>query len=354
MKNKKKRWRIVFGTIIAGIGSLLIFAVTIGYLLFGPAELFNSQQKRYIVSETTTIVAIADELEEMGIVRSSAGLKHWSQWTGREQIPEGIYVFTTQMPIFEIGDILTDGRDSNERALTIVEGDTIPQVAEKIATILEKPTVEVLQAIDNREWIQSIETDYWFLTEAIFAEGIKHPLEGYLAADTYFIQADSSVEAVIERLLDQMAVIIAPYQAAIEASTLDVHETLTLASIVEREASTLEDRQLIAGVFLNRIEQAMPLGSDVTVAYAVDKVALNFTVAELQTDSPYNTYVVTGLPIGPVGNPSAQAIEAVIDYEANDYLYFLADVCSDGTVYYAKTYEEHLAYRDQYLGCIDE
>lgn len=354
MKNKKQRWKIIVGSIAAGIVLIGGLIVAFGYLLFGPLTLFSAEQKRYIVAQTTTVTAIADELEEMGIIRSSAGLKQWAIATGREEIPEGIYVFTTQMPVFEIGDILTDGRDSNERILTLVEGDTIPQVAEKIAAVLEKTPTEVLEVLDNQTWIQSVQADYWFLSEAIFADGVKHPLEGYLAADTYFIQADSSVEAIVERLLDQMAVILGPYQEAIEASELSVHETLTLASIVEREASTFEDRRLIAGVFLNRIDEQMPLGSDVTVAYAVDKVALNFTIAELQTDSPYNTYVITGLPIGPVGNPSAQAIEAVIDYEANDYLYFLADVCSDGTVYYAKTYEEHLAYRDQYLGCIDE
>ena len=353
-KNKKSRWKIVIGSILATVAVIAVVILTIGYLLFGPSELFNGQQKRYIVSETTTITTIADELEEMGIIRSSAGLKQWSKMTGREEIPTGIYVFTTQMPVFEVGDILTDGRDSNERILTLVEGDTVPQVAEKIATVLENSPAEVLQVLDNHEWLKSLQPTYWFLTDAIFTEGVKHPLEGYLAADTYFVQADSSVEAVIERLLEQMAIILEPYETAIANDAFTIHETLTLASIVEREASTFADRQLIAGVFRNRIQQEMPLGSDVTVAYAVGKVALNFTMAELQTESPYNTYVITGLPVGPVGNPSAEAIEAVIDYEANDYIYFLADVCSDGTVYYAKTYEEHLAYRDQYLGCIDE
>ncbi|MGL5531285.1 MAG: endolytic transglycosylase MltG, partial [Culicoidibacterales bacterium] len=327
--NHRKSPKIIIWSIIASVFAILLMTITVAYFLFGPINLFQAQQKRYIVAETTTLTAIADELEDMGIIRNAQALTWWSKITGRNEIPEGIYVFSTQMLTFEIGDILTDGRDSNERVLTIVEGDTIPQVASKIAAVLEQPTANVLTQMDNREWIETLQADYWFLSEAIFAEGIKHPLEGYLAADTYFVQSDSSVESIVIRLLDQMDVILAPYEASIAEFELNIAEVLTLASIVEREASERVDRELVAGVFLNRLAIDMPLGSDVTVAYAVDKVALNFTMAELQTDSPYNTYVITGLPVGPVGNPSADAIEAVLNYQASENLYFLADVCTD-------------------------
>ncbi|MGL4953845.1 MAG: endolytic transglycosylase MltG, partial [Culicoidibacterales bacterium] len=309
--NRRKSPKVIIGSIIVIICTVLLVVGAIGYSLLGPVELLNAQEKRYIVSETTTLTAIAEELAEMGIVRSAQGLTFWSQLTGRNDIPKGIYLFSTRMPIFEVGDILTDGRDSNERVLTLIEGDTIPQVATKIAEILEISDADVLAKMADKTWIKSLQADYWFLTDAIFTEGIKHPLEGYLAADTYFIQADSSVESVVVRLLDQMSVILAPYEAAIADFDLEIDEVLTLASIVEREASERADRELVAGVFMNRLAAEMPLGSDVTVAYAIGKVALNFTNAELQTDSPYNTYVITGLPVGPVGNPSADAIEAI-------------------------------------------
>ncbi len=344
----------IIASIVATVFVAIALVATTVFFIFGPISLFNSTQKRYIVSEETTIEAVAVELETMGIIRSSDGLKLWSQFTKRTTIPEGIYVFTTQMPIFEIGDILTDGRDSNERVLTFVEGATIPEVAMQIAAVLDMQPEDVLSQVDDKEWLKTLVSEYWFLSDQIFAEGIKHPLEGYLAANTYFVQVDSSVQSVITRLLDQTGIILEPYKSQIEKFPLSLHEVLTLASIVEREASEFADRQMVTGVFMNRLDEQMTLGSDVTVAYAVGKVALNFTIAELQTESPYNTYVITGLPIGPVGNPSAMAIESVLDYKENEYLYFLADVCSDGTVYYAKTYEEHLALRTQYLGCIDE
>lgn len=337
----------------ASVCTLLLVIGVLVYTWFGPVQLRDAQQIRYSVAETTSIAEVADELVELGIIRSSTGLKAWSNFTGRSEIPAGVYVFSTRMLVFEVGDVLTDGLDSNERTLTFIEGATIPEIAQIIADLTDRTQTDVLAVIDNRTWIESLQADYWFLSDEIFAEGIKHPLEGYLAANTYFIQADSSVEDIVIRLLDQSELVFADFEVLATYFELSFHEVVTLASIVEREASEFVDRQMVAGVFMNRLETGMTLGSDVTVAYAIDKVALNFTIAELQTDSPYNTYVITGLPVGPVGNPGSDAIEAVLTYTPNEYFYFLADVCSDGTVYYGKTYDEHLALRDLYLGCID-
>ena len=135
-------------------------------------------------------------------------------------------------------------------------------------------------------------------------------------------------------------------------SQLSVHQLFTLASIVQYEAAKPSDMQLVAGVFYNRLAAGMKLQSSVTVCYAIDmEKDDDWMACEVNPDfdSPYNTYRVEGLPPGPILNPGRDAIQAVLQPQASDYLYFMADVKGDGTVYYAKTYAEHQANVRKYL-----
>ena len=133
---------------------------------------------------------------------------------------------------------------------------------------------------------------------------------------------------------------------------MSLHELITLASIVQYEAATSEDMQRIAGVFYNRLKADMPLQSTVTVCYALyddldrsDTDSWKACEASTDIDSPYNTYLHSGLPVGPILNPGEEAIEAVLHPENNDYLFFIADINGvkgeAGKVYYSRTYEEH-------------
>jgi UPF0755 protein len=124
-------------------------------------------------------------------------------------------------------------------------------------------------------------------------------------------------------------------------------EVVTLASIVEREAPKTEDRKKIAGIFENRLNDGMALQSDVTVQYALKTDKKDISYADTQVDSPYNTYKVKGLPIGPICNPSLDSIDAVLFPTKTSFSYFLA--ASDGTVYYSNTLEEHEAKKAKYL-----
>ena len=141
-------------------------------------------------------------------------------------------------------------------------------------------------------------------------------------------------------MLDKMDDELTARKADIDRSGFSVHEILSLASIVEREASNSKaDMPKVAGVFINRLDKGLNLGSDVTVCYANQKTALELTQSELNIDSKYNTRKYTGLPIGPICAVNGTAMDSVLNYEKSDYLFFFAK--EDGSIIYSKTNEEH-------------
>ncbi len=146
-------------------------------------------------------------------------------------------------------------------------------------------------------------------------------------------------------MLDNFAKKVAATDAAKQyaATGLTLHQGVTLASIVEKEVSTAEDRAMVAQVYINRLKIGMPLQADPTVAYVAEATGKDFDV---KINSPYNTYVAKGLPPGPICNPSLSAIMAMAHPKANDYIYFLAD--KQGKTHFAKTFAEHEANRAKY------
>ena len=173
----------------------------------------------------------------------------------------------------------------------------------------------------------------------------KYVLEGYLFPATYNIHDDTTVESLAEEMLSTMDTYLSPYYATISSSGHNVNEILTLASLVEKEGATDDDRKNIASVFYNRLNSDMALQSNIAVLYALGKLGQETTLKEDATidtniDSPYNDYVHKGLMPGPVDSPSLSAIEAVINPSSTKYMYFVADVTT-GNVYFAESYEEH-------------
>ena len=180
------------------------------------------------------------------------------------------------------------------------------------------------------------------------------PLEGYLFPTNYLIATDLDTVGLITMMLDRFDAQVTPaMRQSFGAQGLTVHEAVTLASIVEREAVLADERPLIASVFHNRLRAAMPLQADPTVQYALGthtngaggnwwKSPLD--VADLSLDSPYNTYQISGLPPNPIANPSLGSLEAVADPASSDYLFFYADCATDGTHLFSVTYAEHQAF----------
>ncbi|MBN2854184.1 endolytic transglycosylase MltG [Patescibacteria group bacterium] len=179
-------------------------------------------------------------------------------------------------------------------------------------------------------------------------------LEGYLFPDTYRVFASSSPEEIVYRLLNNFDKKLSQeMRAEIKRQGKTIHEIITMASIIEKEAPILnqtnaQDAKIISGIFWNRLKIGMALQTDATLSYIFEDKKPAHSGAELKVESPYNSYLYRGLPPGPIANPGLIAIEAAIYPAQTDYFYFLTPL--DGAqVYYAKTYQEHLNNKYKYL-----
>ena len=179
-------------------------------------------------------------------------------------------------------------------------------------------------------------------------EFISRAREGYMFPDTYFFRPGESTEAILSVFDNTFRGKISKIQKQITASGHTLDELLTMASILEKEASKTKDRQQIAGVLWHRIDIKMPLQVDAVFPYIMGKNTFELTREDLQFDSPYNTYKYKGLPPGPINNPGVDAILAAATPVKTKYVYFLSD--KSGNFHYAVTYAQHLANKKKYLG----
>jgi UPF0755 protein len=221
-----------------------------------------------------------------------------------------------------------------QTSITLVEGWTNRQIADYLQN---KGIVSSSIFLDNAKYFDT--SSYPILKDNPTGAG----LEGFLFPDTYFIPtslptSQNISQIIIQKALDNFSQKITPQmQSQAQSDGLDLYQIITLASIVEKESGKAADRSTIAGVFYNRLKAKMALQSDATVAYA--------TAENL---SGYNTYNITGLPPGPVCNPSLSSIQAALNPALSDYLYFLTDP-KTGQAIFAKTYDEHLKNKAEYL-----
>ena len=259
----------------------------------------------------------------------------------------GEYELNQTMGVAEIVKTLSDEKKvkkTNVR-LTFREGLNVSQMAEIIAKKTDISAADFLAKISDENYIDTLKNKYWFITDEVKNPAIYYDLEGYLYPDTYIIEKkDISLDNILSLMLDNMDSKLKEVKSEIESSNYSVHQLLTLASLVELEAVSDNDRALVAGVFYNRLNNKWTLGSDVTTYYAAKKsMTESLTKAELDACNGYNTRCISmqGLPVGPIDNPSLNAIKAVINPTSSDYYYFVAD--SEKKVYFTKNANEHAA-----------
>jgi UPF0755 protein len=289
---------------------------------------------------------IASLLEEKNIIKNATAMKIYCKINNINVMQAGKYDFDNSQTVPEIVKHLVNGDVANtEVKITFIEGKNMRWIASTIAEKTQNTEEDVFNLLEDEEYIDSLIDKYWFLTEDIKNEDIYYPLEGYLLPDTYIFENDEvSVETIFNVILNYTNKYLSEYEEEIENNNLSIHEIITLASLAELEGKSLEDREEIVGVFFNRIDSNMSLGSDVTTYYAfkVDMGERDLTAKELNTENPYNTRgpnMAGKLPVGPICNPSKDAILAVLNYKETDAYYFVAD--KNGKVYFTKTNDEH-------------
>ena len=308
----------------------------------------NIEEKEVQIPLGSGSSQIAKILKENNLIKSELVFKIYVKINKITNFQAGTYYLKESMDLKEITEMLQTGimHDPNQITITYLEGKPMWYLASTIADKTNNTEEDVYAVLANEEYIDSLIQKYWFLTDEIKNEDIYYPLEGYLFPDTYSIaNKDTTVEEIFEKMLDKMDEVLEEYKEEIEASDYTIHEILTLASIVETEGLNNTDRKNVASVFYNRLNLGMSLGSDVTTYYAikVDMGDRDLYQNEIDAYNPYNTRgpnMEGKLPVGPISSVGKESIEAAIEPNDTDYLFFVAD--KNGKLYFTTTNEEHV------------
>jgi UPF0755 protein len=319
-------WRALALAVILGLSATI---GVVAWLAFTPTPAVQAGPLVVEVPAHEGVLGIATRLADAGVVRSRMAFLALTAGRGQiRHLKAGEYEIPRDASTLDIVDLLASGR-VRQHTILHPEGGTIGELARALeADRLARADDVVRAASDER------------LRRALDVGGAS--LEGYLFPDTYQFVRGMSAEEMLGRMVQRLRSKLTPeLLARARARGLDVHQLLTLASIIEREAVDPEEQRLISAVFWNRLRVDMPLQADPTVQYAVAKERRALTRADLATDHPYNTYVRHGLPPGPIASPGLGAIEAAVDPAPVKYLYFVAR--DDRRHYFSMTVAEHHA-----------
>jgi UPF0755 protein len=291
---------------------------------------------------------------QKGLIVSSASFKVYVDFVGKaNSLKAGTYLLSKNMTIPEIVDVLTEGNPARRTTrLVVIEGKTVEDVAKSIREneAITTDADAFLALCRDASAFQK----YPFIAELNNAGERRYALEGYLFPDTYEIFVDSTPEEILDKMLTHYYEVFTGEWVA-RAQELDMtrDQVMTLASIIEREASDPDDLAKVSAVFHNRLARGMKLESCATLNYVTRQDRMAFSADELKIVSSYNTYLNEGLPIGPISNPGAAAINAALypneEYLEEGYLYFCnANPKETRSLVFAKTYEEHMENVEKY------
>ena len=256
------------------------------------------------------------------------------------------------MSLDKIVKVLVEGNNYNPDSikLTFKEGKRVTDYIGVIVNNSNNTQEETESIFKDKTYLNSLITKYWFLTDDILNPSIYYPLEGYLFPDTYyFANKDVEVTTIIETMLNEMDKKLTTYKTSLEASNLSIHEILTLASVIEKEGK-IKDFKDISSVFYNRIQIGMQLQSCATSYYGMglEFSDVGIATAEMMANkNPYNTYVVSGLPVGPISMPGLNAIDAAINPNKTNNLFFISD--NEGNTYFFATAAEHTKKKEELI-----
>lgn len=349
MPKKKKILIIVIVSIVA------IIALGIGLFFFNLRAIDKTNETViFTINSGDSKDEIATNLKEANLIRSKYVALIYIFISGNTNIQAGNYELSRDMTTQEIITILANGNATfDERPtvrITFKEGITLRNYMEILAENTNLSYDVIIEQINDPAYLETLIADYWFLTDEILNSDIYYGLEGYLYPETYEFYTDTTLDAAIRRMLNVTDINLSEIRAEIEASDYSVHEILTMAAIVEKEAVNDADRASVAQVIYTRLDRGMSLGMDVTTYYGVGKdMSEPLTTVDLNDNNPYNTRVTSfiGLPVGPICNPSMSSINAVLNPSDTNYIYFFADIVT-GNVYFTDNYDEFLEFQRLY------
>lgn len=305
--------------------ALLVVATHIYITLYTPPS-DRPEVRVVLVERGSSFSMVAEKLEKAGVVRSADSFSFAARLLGAyRKVKAGEYEFTTDMPPLEVIDYLVKGR-VKKYMVTVPEGFSVREIAAALeAAGLVQKDLFMARALDPA------------LAKSLGLEG--PTLEGYLFPDTYAFNKGMSADEMIARMVERFRKVFAEFEFDAQSSGMSMRKIITLASIIEKETGAPAERLLISSVFHNRLKKGIKLQSDPTVIYGIPSFDGNIKRKHLVMKSPYNTYVISGLPPGPIASPGKEAIAAALRPAEADYLYFVSR--NDGTHQFSKSLKEH-------------
>lgn len=307
----------------------------------------NGIEQPFHIEQAEPVLSIATRLEESHLVASAQAFYDYLVYTGLDlTLQAGDYKLNPALSIIDIAHELQDSTPEDV-TLVILPGWRMEEIAASLPTSgLDISPEAFLSAAQTAPQVLNTSTSL----SAGFVPA-SASMEGFFFPDSYILPRVTTIDQLLEVIARNFALHITDdLRAGFAAQELDVYQAVTLASLVERESIQEDEQALIASVFINRLNAGISLGSDPTVQYALGYNPVQGTwwtnplsAADLQFDSPYNTYIYTGLPPGPIASPSLKALTAVAFPEDSPYYYFRAKCDGSGYHTFAVTFEEHIA-----------
>jgi len=347
-KTRGRSKRVALLIIIAVLGSIFLWQGK--YILKGP----QTEPSVFVVERGEGVKEIATDLKKAGFIESRSLFVMLAFLQGnKNNLMAGSYELSTQMSVSEVlkkiasGDVLID-------TLTVIEGWNLRDIgrsfenkgmfmAEELFEVIGFSGVDYLEAADLPPF-KDFSDEFSFLED----KPKNVSLEGYLFPDTYHITRDEPILVIVEKMLGNFEEKITPeIVQEIENQGKTLFDILTMASMLEREVITYEDKQIVAGLLWKRLRSGWPLQIDATLTYLTGKASHELTRDDLNTDSLYNTYKYRGMPLGPICNPGFDSIKAALYYTESPYWFYLTD--SEGEAVFSKTIQEHALNKQKYL-----
>jgi|SRR5579872_192047 len=301
---------------------VILFSVFYSFFISSPDNFPQDSVVSIVPGESLKMVV--EQFRNAHLIRSSSVFQSLViMFGGEKKVIAGDYLFATKESAIHLAWRVVGGDfGMQEIKVTIPEGFSVSDISH----LLEQKLVEF--------------NAYAFLEQA------KND-EGYLFPDTYFFPPTATSSDIISRMKENYNLKIQPFLPAIATSTHSEADIITMASILEDEATSTADRQIVAGILWKRLKEGVPLQVDSTLRYVTGRASKDLTVADLELNSPYNTYRFKGLPPTPIDNPGADSIYAALHPIPTKYFYFLSD--NAGIMHYATTFAEHQANIQKYL-----
>jgi len=333
---------------------VIFFLFFVWQSIYLPKAFSEKEDKLFLVQKGQNLFEIAGNLEKEGLIKSDLAFIFYAFIKGKQgSLQAGGYLLNPAMNVPHIAGKIILG-DIVKEKITIIEGWNLRDIgwylegkgmfqAEELFELVGFPAIDHSVATDLPQ-PRDFSSDFGFLKDK--PQNVN--LEGYLFPDTYHIKKGASIEEIVRKMLDNFAQkLTSDLKEEIKRQEKSIFEIITMASLLEKEVKTKEDREIVAGILWKRLKNNIPLQVDATITYIAGKKTTKISTEDTQIDSPYNTYKYPGFPLGPICNPGLDSIMAALFPQESIYWFYLST--PEGETIFSKNYEEHNLAKAKYL-----